>query len=122
MGKRGFLVLDEFGRDKFEVVVPPTSILAEPPVALVEGNVGRKGTRKQAEAYLQFLYTDRAQAIFAKHHYRPLTREAARKEDIDLLPNVDLFTIESLQGNWDDIQKNNFESSGLFDKISKRGP
>jgi sulfate adenylyltransferase subunit 1 len=117
-----FLVLDEFGRDKFDVVVPPTSIFAEPPVALVEGNVDRKGTRKQAEAYLQFLYADRAQAIFAKHHYRPLKREAARNEDLDLLPNVDLFTIESLQGSWDDIQKNNFESGGLFDKISKRAP
>jgi sulfate transport system substrate-binding protein len=118
-----FLVLDEFGKDKFDIVVPATSIFAEPPVALVEGNVDRKGTRKQAEAYLQFLYSDRAQAIFAKHHYRPFMAEAARKEDLDLLPRIDMFTIESLQGSsWDDIQKNNFDNGGLFDKISKRGP
>ncbi|WP_404295124.1 sulfate ABC transporter substrate-binding protein (plasmid) [Microvirga sp. RSM25] len=115
-----FLVLDEFGRDKFEIVVPTVSILAEPPVALVEGNVDGKGTRKVAEAFLNFLYTDKAQAIFAKHHYRPIKAEAAKPEDLAALPNLKLFTIESLQGNWDDIQKNNFDSGGLFDQISKR--
>ncbi len=115
-----FLVLDEFGRDKFEIVVPPLSILAEPPVALVDGNVDAKGTRKVAEGYLKFLYTDRAQAIFAKHHYRPSKAEAAKPEDLAALPNLKLFTIESLQGDWDDIQKNNFDSGGLFDQISKR--
>ncbi|QRM33371.1 sulfate ABC transporter substrate-binding protein [Microvirga sp. VF16] len=115
-----FLVLDEFGRDKFEIVVPTLSILAEPPVALVEGNVDGKGTRKVAEAFLGFLYTDKAQAIFAKHHYRPIKTEAAKPEDLAALPNLKLFTIASLQGNWDDIQKNNFDSGGLFDQISKR--
>ena len=115
-----FLVLDEFGRDKFEIVVPTLSILAEPPVALVEGNVDAKGTRKAAEAFLNFLYTDKAQAIFAKHHYRPVKSEAAKPQDLAALPNLKLFTIESLQGNWDDIQKNNFDSGGLFDQISKR--
>ncbi|MPR12614.1 sulfate ABC transporter substrate-binding protein [Microvirga tunisiensis] len=115
-----FLVLEEFGRDKFEIVVPTLSILAEPPVALVEGNVDGKGTRKAAEAFLNFLYTDKAQAIFAKHHYRPIKAEAAKPEDLAALPNLKLFTIESLQGNWDDIQKNNFDSGGLFDQISKR--
>lgn len=115
-----FLVLDEFGRDKFEIVVPTLSILAAPPVALVDGNVDAKGTRKAAEAYLTFLYGDRAQAIFAKHHYRPAKAEAARKEDLALLPNLKLFSIETLQGNWDDIQKKNFDAGGLFDQISKR--
>lgn len=115
-----FLVLDEFGRDKFEIVVPSLSILAEPPVALVDGNVDAKGTRKVAEAYLKFLYSDKAQAIFAKHHYRPSKAEAAKPEDLAVLPNLKLFTIESLQGSWDDIQKNNFDSGGLFDQISKR--
>ncbi|PVE23877.1 sulfate transporter subunit [Microvirga sp. KLBC 81] len=115
-----FLVLDEFGRDKFEIVVPTLSILAEPPVALVDGNVDAKGTRKVAEAYLKFLYTDKAQAIFAKHHYRPIKAEAAKPEHLAELANLKLFTIESLQGNWDDIQKNNFDSGGLFDQISKR--
>lgn len=115
-----FLVLDEFGRDKFEIVVPTLSILAEPPVALVDGNVDAKGTRKVAEAYLKFLYSDKAQAIFAKHHYRPSKAEAAKPADLAALPNLKLFTIESLQGSWDDIQKNNFDSGGLFDQISKR--
>ncbi|PVE23991.1 sulfate transporter subunit [Microvirga sp. KLBC 81] len=115
-----FLVLDEFGRDKFEIVVPTLSILAEPPVALVDGNVDAKGTRKVAKAYLKFLYTDKAQAIFARHHYRPIKAEAAKPEHLAELPNLKLFTIESLQGNWDDIQKNNFDSGGLFDQISKR--
>lgn len=116
-----FLVLDEFGKDNFDIVVPPTSILAEPPVALVEGNVDKKGTRKVAEAYLQFLYSDKAQAVFAKHHYRPLKREAAVSQDLALLPEIKLFRIEDLQGSWDDIQKNNFDSGGLFDQLSKAG-
>lgn len=116
-----YLVFDEFGRDKFDVVVPPVSIYAEPPVALVEANVDRKGSRKQAEAYLAFLYSDEAQALFAKHHYRPLKREAAKKEDLALLPDIKLFRIEDFQGNWDDIQKKNFDTGGLFDQISKAG-
>ncbi len=116
-----YLVFDEFGRDKFDVVVPPTSIYAEPPVALVDANVDRKGTRKQAEAYLQFLYSDKAQAIFAKHHYRPIKREAARPEDLAQLPEIKLFKIEDLQGSWDDIQKKNFDNGGLFDQLSKAG-
>jgi sulfate transport system substrate-binding protein len=82
--------------------------------------VDGKGTRKVAEAFLSFLYTDKAQAIFAKHHYRPIKTEAAKPQDLAVLPNLKLFTIESLQGNWDDIQKNNFDSGGLFDQISKR--
>ncbi len=116
-----YLVFDEFGRDKFDIVVPPTSIFAEPPVALVDGNVDKKGTRKIAEAYLQFLYTDKAQAIFAKHHYRPSKREAAKPEDLALLPEIKLFKIEDLLGNWDDIQAKNFDNGGLFDQLSKAG-
>ena len=114
-----FLVFDEFGRDKFDIVVPPTSIYAEPPVALVDANVDKKGNRKQAEAYLQFLYTDQAQAIFAKHHYRPIKREAAKKEDLALLPEIKLFRIEDYQGSWDEIQKKNFDNGGLFDQLGK---
>ena len=116
-----YLVFDEFGRDKFDVIVPPTSIYAEPPVALVDANVDRRGTRKQAEAYLQFLYSDKAQAIFAKHHYRPIKPEAARKEDLAQLPEIKLFKIEDLQGSWDDIQKKNFDNGGLFDQLGKAG-
>ena len=83
-------------------------------------NAERKGTTKAAQAYLDFLYTDQAQAIFAKHHYRPIKREAAKPEDLALLPDIKLFKIEDLQGNWDDIQKNNFDNGGLFDQLSKR--
>ena len=114
-----FLVLQEFGADKFDIVVPPTSIYAEPPVALVDANVDAKGTRKQAEAYLQFLYSDAAQAIFAKHHYRPIRPEAADKKDLALLPEIKLFKIEDFQGSWDDIQKKNFDNGGLFDQLSR---
>ena len=116
-----YLVFEEFGRDKFDVIVPPTSIYAEPPVALVDANVDKKGTRKQAEAYLQFLYSDAAQAIFAKHHYRPIKREAAKPEHLAQLPELKLFKIEDLQGNWDDIQKKNFDNGGLFRPAEQAG-
>ena len=116
-----FLVLDEFGKDKFEVVVPKKSILAEPPVTLVDGNVDKDGNRKVAEAYLQFLYSDKAQAIIAKHHYRPLKPEAADKADLALLPEVDRYKIEPLLGSWQEIQKAHFDNGGAFDKISKAG-
>ena len=116
-----YLVLQEFGADKFDIVVPPTSIYAEPPVALVDANVDRKGTRKQAEAYLAFLYTDTAQAIFAKHHYRPFKPQAAAEADLKQLPAIKLFKIEDLQGNWDEIQKKNFDTGGLFDQLSRQG-
>jgi sulfate/thiosulfate-binding protein len=116
-----YLVLDEFGRDKFDIVSPRESILAEPPVALVDGNVDAKGTRKAAEAYLRFLYSDRAQAIFAKHHYRPYNKGAADPAALAQLSQVELFRIEDLQGSWDDIQKKNFDAGGLFDRISKAG-
>lgn len=116
-----FLALDEFGQDKFDVVVPPVSIYAEPPVALVNVNADKNGTRKVSEAYLQFLYGDKAQAIFAKHHYRPIKPEAASPQDLALLPNIKLFKIEDLQGDWDKIQSANFDDGGLFDQVSKAG-
>ena len=101
--------------------MPQHSILAEPPVTLVDGNVDRDGNRKAAEAYLQFLYTDRAQAIIAKHHYRPLKPEAAEKGDLALLPQVERYRIEPLLGTWAEIQKTHFDSGGVFDRISKAG-
>ena len=116
-----YLVLDEFGRDKFEIVTPSVSIVAEPPVALVDGNVDRKGTRKAAEAYLAFLYTDAAQAIFAKHHYRSARLEGAAEVSVNK-PAMSLFTIESIQPDWDVIQKTFFEAGGVFDRISRVKP
>ena len=116
-----YLVLEEFGKDKFEIVVPQHSILAEPPVSLVDGNVDKDGNRKAAEAYLQFLYGDTAQAIIAKHHYRPLKPEAADKKDLALLPPVERYRIEPLLGSWAEIQKTQFDNGGAFDVISKAG-
>jgi sulfate transport system substrate-binding protein len=116
-----YLVLQEFGADKFDIVSPPSSIYAEPPVALVAANAERKGTTKAAQAYLDFLYTDQAQAIFAKHHYRPIKREAAAPADLAQLPDIKLFKIEDLQGSWDEIQKRNFDAGGLFDRLSRAG-
>jgi sulfate/thiosulfate-binding protein len=116
-----FLVLDEFGKDKFEVVVPKESILAEPPVALVDGNVDKDGNRKEAEAYLQFLYSDTAQAIIAKHHYRPLKPDAASKTDLAVLPEIKRYKIEPLLGTWDEIEKTQFAAGGAFDTFSKAG-
>ena len=116
-----FLVQDEFGKDKFDVIVPKQSILAEPPVTLVDGNADKNGNRKLAEAYLQFLYSDKAQAIIAKHHYRPLKPEAADKADLALLPEVERYKIEPLLGDWKQIQKEQFDAGGTFDKISKAG-
>ena len=114
-----FLALKEFGDDKFEIVVPSVSILAEPPVALVDGNVDRKGTRTAAQAYLDFLYTPPAQAIIAKNFYRPITPEAAAREDLDRLPRLKLFTIDAVFGGWDKAQSTHFADGGVFDAILK---
>ena len=114
-----FLALKEFGEDKFEIVVPSISILAEPPAALVDGNVDAKGTRKAAQAYLDFLYTPQAQAIIAKNFYRPITPEAAAKEDLERLPKLKLFTIDAVFGGWDKAQKTHFDDGGVFDAIIK---
>ncbi|HEY8566894.1 MAG TPA: sulfate ABC transporter substrate-binding protein [Beijerinckiaceae bacterium] len=114
-----FLALKEFGADKFEIVVPSLSILAEPPVALVDANVDAKGTRKQAQAYLDFLYTPAAQAIIAKHFYRPSKPEAAAKEDLDRLPKLKLITIDEVFGGWAKAQTTHFNDGGIFDAIVK---
>jgi sulfate/thiosulfate-binding protein len=114
-----YLALKEFGEDKFEIVVPSLSILAEPPVALVDGNVDAKGTRKAAQAYLEYLYTDAAQAIIAKHFYRPVKPEAAAKADVDRLPKLKLVTIDGVFGGWTKAQKTHFDDGGVFDAILK---
>ncbi|BBU63527.1 sulfate ABC transporter substrate-binding protein [Methylosinus sp. C49] len=115
-----FLASEEFGKDKFEIVVPSTSILAEPPIAVVDGNVDAKGTRKAAEAYLSFLYTPTAQAIIAKNYYRPAHPEFAAKEDLKRLPKLDLFTVDQVFGGWTKAQKTHFADGGVFDDIQKQ--
>jgi sulfate/thiosulfate-binding protein len=113
------LVLEEFGKDKFEVVYPSLSILAEPPVAIVDGNVDKNGTRKVAEAYLNFLYTPAAQAIIARHGYRPRSPEAARKEDLAKFKDIKLVTIDGDFGGWAKAQPEHFGDGGTFDQIYK---
>jgi sulfate/thiosulfate-binding protein len=115
-----FLILKEFGEDKYDIVVPPTSILAEPPVSLVDANVDQKGTRKVAQAYLEFLYTPAAQAIIARNFYRPSKPEHAAKADVDRLVKLKLFTIDEVFGGWTKAQQVHFSDGGIFDAISKK--
>ncbi len=116
-----FLVLGEFGADKFEIVVPSESILAEPPVALVDANVDAKGTRKAAEAYLEFLYSPTGQALAAKHFYRPSKPELAAAEDVARFPKIELFGIDRF-GGWKAAQATHFADGGVFDQIYRPGP
>jgi sulfate/thiosulfate transport system substrate-binding protein len=113
-----FLVLGEFGADRFEIVAPSTSILAEPPVAVVDGNVDAKGTRKVAEAYLEHLYSADGQALAAKHHYRPSRPELAAAEDVARFPKLALFGIDRF-GGWKQAQAVHFADGGVFDQIYK---
>ena len=116
-----YLATKEFGADKFDIVVPPLSILAEPPIAIVDANVDKKGTRKQAEAYLQFLYTPEAQAIIAKHHYRPSRPDGVDKALIDAQPKLKLITIDNTFGGWAKAQPAHFGNGGIFDGFAKAG-
>jgi sulfate transport system substrate-binding protein len=115
-----FLAIDELGKDKLEIVVPSLSILAEPPVSIVDKVVDKRGTRKVAEAYLKFLYSQEGQRIAAKHYYRP--RDAAALEGIgDRFPKVALFTIDEVFGGWQKAQTTHFSDGGVFDKIYRPG-
>jgi sulfate transport system substrate-binding protein len=115
-----YLSLEELGPDNFEIVTPSISIKAEPPVALVDGNVDAKGTRKVAEAYLNYLYSDVGQKIAAKHYYRPFKPEAADPADIARFAEVKLVTIDEF-GGWKEAQPKFFADGGVFDQIYKPG-
>ncbi|SIQ17107.1 sulfate transport system substrate-binding protein [Rhizobium sp. RU20A] len=115
-----YLSLEELGPDQFEIITPSVSIKAEPPVALVDGNVDDKGTRKVAEAYLDYLYSDVGQKIAAKHYYRPFKPEAADAADIARFKDVKLATIDDF-GGWKEAQPKFFGDGGLFDQIYKPG-
>ncbi len=115
-----FLAFDEFGKDKFEIVAPSLSILAEPNVAVVDKNVDKKGSRKVAEEYLKYLYSDEAQDIIGKNHYRPRDPKAAAKYKASFA-NVTLITIDDVFGGWQKAQKIHFAEGGTFDKIYKPG-
>ena len=113
-----YLAINKFGRDKFEIVYPSTSILAEPPVALVDKVVDRRGTRAVAQAYLEYLYSEQGQNIVARHYFRP--RLAAAAKSGPDFPQIKLFTIDGVFGGWQKAQKTHFADNGIFDQIYRR--
>jgi len=113
-----YLALKEFGADKFEIVNPAVSILAEPPVAVVDKVVDKHGTRAVAEAYLKYLYSPEGQDIAGKNYYRPRNAEAAAKWAKNFAP-IKLFTIDEKFGGWAKAQKTHFDDGGVFDSIYK---
>ncbi len=114
-----WLAIDEFGKDKFEIVYPSVSILAEPPVAVVDKVVDQKGTRQVAEAYLKFLYTPTAQDVIGALHYRPRSTEALKRYESEL-PAIKLFTIDEAFGGWEKAQKQFFADEGVFDGLYRK--
>ncbi|MGV8960879.1 MAG: sulfate ABC transporter substrate-binding protein [Stenotrophomonas sp.] len=111
------LAQHELGPDRFEIVMPKLSILAEPPVALVDRNVDRHGTREVAQAYLQYLYSPEGQRIAARHYYRPRHPEHADRADIARFPPVRQVTIRQAFGSWARAQAEHFADGGVFDQI-----
>jgi sulfate/thiosulfate transport system substrate-binding protein len=112
-----YLAVKELGPEKFQIVTPSLSILAEPPVSVVDKNVDKKGTRKVAEAYLQYLYSPEGQEIAAKNYYRPRDPKVAQKYDKQFAP-VKLVTIDDVFGGWRNAQKTHFDDGGVFDQIN----
>jgi len=108
-----FLAINELGPDKFEIVTPSESILAEPPITVIDKVVDKRGTRKVAEEYLKFLYTDEGQKLAAKHYYRPINTKIPTK-----LAKVKLYTIDQAFGGWQKAQKTHFSDGGIFDQIT----
>jgi sulfate transport system substrate-binding protein len=111
-----FLSRKELGPDKVEIVVPSMSILAEPPVAVVDKVVDKKGTRTVAEAYLKYLYTPEGQEIAAKNYYRPRMESVAKKY-ASTFPKLKLVTVDDVFGGWQKAQKQFFADGGIFDQI-----
>ncbi len=115
-----FLALDEFGADKFDIVVPPQSILAEPPVAVVEANAKANGTEKEARAYLEYLYSAEGQTLAAKYHYRPAEPGLVPADLLASIPQLKLVSIDDpLFGGWAKAQPFHFGDGGVFDQIYK---
>ncbi len=110
------LAIKELGPDKVEILSPSVSILAEPPVAVVDKVVDKRGTRKVAEAYLQYLYSDEGQEIAAKNYYRPFAKKTADKYAAQY-PKIKLFTLAEISGDWTKTQKTHFADGGLFDQL-----
>lgn len=114
------LAIKELGPDKVEIVAPSVSILAEPPVSVVDKVADKRGTRKVAEAYLQYLYSAEGQEIAAKNYYRPVD-EAVAKKYAAQYPKIKLFKIDDVSGNWSKTQKTHFADGGQFDQIYQPG-
>jgi sulfate transport system substrate-binding protein len=114
------LAIKELGPDKVEIVAPSVSILAEPPVAVVDKVADKRGTRKVAEAYLQHLYSDEGQEIAAKNYYRPISEKVAKNYAAQF-PKVKLFTVDEIAGGWTKAQKMHFADGGVFDQIYQPG-
>jgi sulfate/thiosulfate transport system substrate-binding protein len=110
-----FLAINELGPDEFEIVVPSISILAEPPVAVIDANVDKHGTREVAQAYLEFLYSEEGQELAAKHYYRP-TLESVATKYAEQFPELNLVTIADF-GGWQTAQSTHFADGGIFDQI-----
>jgi sulfate/thiosulfate-binding protein len=112
-----FLAVKELGPSKFDIIVPSISILAEPPVAVVDKNVDRKGTRAVAQAYVEYLYSPEGQDIAARHYYRPRDAKVAAKHAGTFNLKVDLFTIDEVFGGWTRAQATHFADGGVFDRL-----
>jgi sulfate transport system substrate-binding protein len=111
------LAMNALGKGQYEIVYPPLSILAEPPVSVVDKVADRRGTRAVAEAYLRFLYTPEGQEIGARHYFRPTSPEVARSHETNF-PKIETFTVQDVFGGWGRAQKTHFEEGGIFDQIS----
>lgn len=111
-----YLSIEKLGKDNFEIVYPSMSILAEPPVTVVDEVVDKKDTRKVAEEYLKYLYSDEAQEIAAKNYYRPRNKEIEEKYK-DTFKDIKLITIDEVFGGWQEAQKKHFSDGGVFDEI-----
>lgn len=114
-----FLALNELGAGKLDIVVPSISVLAEPPVAVVDKTAKKKGNLAVAQAYLEYLYSPEAQHIIAKHFYRPFKPEYADPADLARFPKLDLVTVNEEFGGWQNAQKRFFSDGGVFDQIYK---
>ncbi|MBF0504185.1 MAG: sulfate ABC transporter substrate-binding protein [Candidatus Omnitrophica bacterium] len=115
-----YLAVNELGPGKFDIIIPSISILAEPPVAVVERDTDRHGTKRQAREYLKYLYSDEGQEIIAQNYYRPRNQQIAQKYADQLKP-VNLFTIDGVFGGWQAAQKKHFSDGGTFDQIYTQG-
>ncbi|MCY0964575.1 sulfate ABC transporter substrate-binding protein [Parathalassolituus penaei] len=112
-----FLAINELGPDQFEIVVPSVSILAEPPVAVVDENARKHGTLEVAQAYVSYLYSPAGQRLAAQHYYRPALPALADPQDVARFPAIRTFTIDEAFGGWDKAQREHFADGGIFDTI-----